>query len=196
MSFYPQHAQIPDELRTKVFLLRPLRTTDVELDYAALMVSKEMLRRWSQSDWPTDDFTLEDNLKDLKRHEEEHLERKAFTFTVLDSTGSECLGCVYINPLARLLEYTKASEDDLAVVNDHESVVAFWVRQPRLSDDLDKRLLKALIDWFKRKWAFSGVAFSTNDQDTRQMCLFDESGLGQRYVLNMPGEAAKFLVYD
>lgn len=43
---------VPEGLQTAEFLIRPLRTTDVELDYAAVMESKEFLRKWDQSTWP------------------------------------------------------------------------------------------------------------------------------------------------
>jgi hypothetical protein len=45
MGFYPQGSQVPTELKTAEFLLRPLRTTDVALDYAAVMDSRAMLHR-------------------------------------------------------------------------------------------------------------------------------------------------------
>src|SRR5436189_5938859 len=99
MEFYPANAPVPEEKRTNRLLLRPLRATVVELDYDAVMSSAEQLRRWSQSDWPADDFTLAQNLDDLQRHEREHRERVAFTFTVLNPHGTRCLCCVYITPL-------------------------------------------------------------------------------------------------
>ena len=54
--FYPEAAPVPSGLQTPEFVLEPLRTTHVELDYAALMDSTAMLRTWSQSDWPSDAF--------------------------------------------------------------------------------------------------------------------------------------------
>ena len=77
MEFYPAGVPVPQGKRTSCLRLRPLRVTDVELDYKAVMSSAEMLHRWSQSDWPTDDFTLAQNLADLQRHEREHIEARA-----------------------------------------------------------------------------------------------------------------------
>ena len=84
MIFGNKDAMIPDGLKTDKFLIRPLLTTDVELDYAAVMESKELLRKWEQSSWPADDFTIADNLKDLERHSREHVNRESFTFTVMN----------------------------------------------------------------------------------------------------------------
>jgi hypothetical protein len=99
MRFYPDDAAVPAGLRTDESHLRPLRASDAEIDYAAVMDSREMLRILSQSDWPSDTFTLEMNRKDLEEHEREHEERMAFTYTVLDPTESTCLGCVYVEQL-------------------------------------------------------------------------------------------------
>lgn len=74
MEFYPSSADVPDEKRTSRLFLRPLRAADVELDYDAVMSSSEMVRCWSHSSWPAEDFTLSENLDDLKCHEHEHNE--------------------------------------------------------------------------------------------------------------------------
>ena len=98
MVFGNENFTIPARLVTDGFSIRPLLATDVELDYAAVMESKEFLRKWDQSGWPADDFTLAGNLEDIQRHEREHNNRESFTFTVMNSTETECLGCIYIYP--------------------------------------------------------------------------------------------------
>src|SRR5262245_60678886 len=47
----PLHAPVspPDGTRTGRVLLRPLRATDVDRDYDAVMASREQLRRWGQT---------------------------------------------------------------------------------------------------------------------------------------------------
>ncbi len=62
--FYPDDRPVPGRLATAVLTLMPLTPQHVHLDYAALMNDKEMLRQWSGSAWPEDDFTVSDNLKD------------------------------------------------------------------------------------------------------------------------------------
>jgi hypothetical protein len=192
MLFYPQHAPVPAELRTDEFTLRPLLATDVELDYDAVMSSREMLRVWSQSDWPADDFMLQGNLQDLQGHEKDHIERKAFTFTMMNPTETECLGCVYIYSLEGLLKHLEASEAELAALDDYQANVSFWVRQSRLADELDRRLLAALVAWFERDWAFSRVLFDVHEQVERQALLLTEAGLEKLYVL---GEGVKYWIY-
>ncbi|MFX0169775.1 MAG: GNAT family N-acetyltransferase [Candidatus Hodarchaeota archaeon] len=166
MQFYPEDAAVPNELRTEEFHIRPLRVSDAEIDYAAVMDSKSMLRMMSQSTWPSDDFTLEMNRKDLERHEREHDERIAFTYTVLDPTERICLGCAYIHHLK-----------EGPMKGDHVAQLRFWIRQPYLNQDFDRLLLKYLIDWFKNDWAFSHVIISVCDIDKRQVQLATELGL-------------------
>jgi hypothetical protein len=65
---------------------------------------------------------------------------------------------------------------------DYRARTAFWARQSRLDDDLDRRLLSALIDWFRQDWAFSRVVFFTSEQDERQQRILADAGLRQCYV--------------
>ena len=179
MEFYPASVSIPQEKHTDRLYLRPLRATDVELDYEAVMSSAEMLRRWSQSEWPTDDFALAENLADLQRHESEHLERKAFTFTVLNPEGTRCLGCVYIQPLR---------PEEAALCKDavYAADVGFWVRASELPKALDQHLLATLCDWFQAEWAFDRIVFTIFPQETRQAALFAAVGLERRLVCTLP----------
>jgi RimJ/RimL family protein N-acetyltransferase len=96
VSFADPSEPVPAELRTDEFVLRPIRATDAELDYRAVMETREYLRLWEQSTWPADDFTVDANREDLVGLEERHDAHRAFTYTVLDPDGVECLGCVYV----------------------------------------------------------------------------------------------------
>ena len=164
------HAPVPDGTRTPRLWLRPLRATDVDLDYDAVMSSRERLRRWSQSDWPAEGFTHAENLADLERHEREHLERVAYTFTVLDPQGARCLGCVYLT--------APRTEVEALLPNAANAVnVGFWVRADEPSADLDAHLLATLLEWLTRAWRFDHVAFTVARDDHRQQDLLRSAGL-------------------
>ena len=168
MSFHPAGAAVPTERRTSRLLLRPLRATDVDRDYQAVMASAPMLRRWGQTDWPADDFTRAENLADLERHEREHLEGVAFTFTVLDPDGDRCLGCVYLVPLTE----TVAGES-----LEHACRISFWVRASEPATDLARHLLDTLLEWLHEAWAFDRAWFTTSPQDLPQVAVFEAAGL-------------------
>jgi len=179
MNFYPANALVPEEKRTDRLFLRPLRATDVELDYDAVMSSAQQLRRWSQTDWPADDFTLAQNLADLQRHEREHIERKAFTFTVLNPHATRCLGCVYITPVWRQVA-------QLCAGAAYAANVGFWVRTAELADDLDKHLLATLREWFQNEWVFDCVVFTVGQQEARQATILSEASLKRRAAFTLP----------
>jgi RimJ/RimL family protein N-acetyltransferase len=168
MPFYPDDAPVPTELRTDEFLLRPLRAADVDRDYEAVMATQETLRRSSGGRWPRPDFTLEENLADLEGHEEDFHARRGFTYTVMDPTETRCLGCVYAYPL---------SEEEGDGARDDEAAVWFWVRPDGVADDLDRRLLGALIPWLRDDFAFSRVLFRTRGNDERRAAILAEAGL-------------------
>ncbi|UCD18501.1 MAG: GNAT family N-acetyltransferase [Candidatus Zixiibacteriota bacterium] len=194
MQFYPRKAVVPAGLKTPEFVLRPLRVTDNELDYDAVMSSRKMLRVWGQSDWPEDHFTLDDNLHDLKRHEREHIDRKVFTYTIMNPSESVCLGCVYIRPLRLVLEYFHVDDHEVSTFGDYAACVSFWVRKSH-QDELEKRLLDALIEWFRQEWRFSRVVFKSNSLDRRQLHLFREAGLRRLYVTDIPDKEGQYLIY-
>ncbi len=180
MPFYPPDQVVPDALETSEFVLLPLRPEHVELDYEAVMASQEMLRIWSGSTWPKEDFTLAENLADLQWHHQEHQDREAFTYTVLDPKGVSCLGCVYIRSLTDLLA---ANPKILADIGQDEAIARFWVRTSQLTGGLDRRLLQTLLDWIARSWGFSRLFFHTRQANLQQITLFEESGLTKQMEL-------------
>src|SRR2546427_11469272 len=120
--FYPGDAIVPEALRTDEFLVRPLRATDVTLDYDAVISSRAELLLGSGGTWPKEGFTLEENLADLQRHEQEHRDRVAFTYTIMNPPETQCLGCIYIGPLERLLGQDGESGEYLS---DRTAYVSF-----------------------------------------------------------------------
>jgi RimJ/RimL family protein N-acetyltransferase len=171
-------APAPEGRRSDRVLLRPLRAGDVAADYEAVMSSPAMLRRWSQSDWPADDFTLAENLADLQRHEREHEEGVAFTFTVLDPEQTRCLGCVYLQPL-------RPEEAAWGAGARHAARVAFWVRESEIATGLDRHLLELMREWLRDSWSFDRVVFSASPDDVRQVRLLGEAGLAPLGMLTL-----------
>ncbi len=173
MKFYPENARVPEYLQSDGFVLEPLTPAHVALDYAALMSSKVMLRLWSGSPWPSDDFTLDDNQEDLAWHWQEHQECIAFTFTVLNPAKDTCLGCVYIKSMLELIENNEAWE---TAVSDYSALVRFWVTQSYLTQELDKTLLQTLDQWFTDSWAFNQLYWHTPVNNRQQIDLFQDNG--------------------
>ena len=166
MKFYREHDAIPAEYISEEYVFRPLTTKDVKLDYDAVMESKTSLRRIWNSTWPSDDFSIEENYDDLERHEMDHLARKEFTFTIMNSDETECLGCMYFRPLLESFS-----------TGDYQTAVRFWVRSSRIQDNLDKRVLEGIIHWLQSEWKFNKIVFVTGINEERQPTLFKNANM-------------------
>ena len=88
-------------------------------------------------------MTRDENLADLQRHAEDFRSRKGFTYTVLDPTSRDVIGCVYIYPL-------RDSEKDACTLS--------WVRESHAH--LDTPLWQAVGEWLESDWPFAGVEYA------------------------------------
>ena len=143
-SFVPADFEVPSVYETDRFRLRMLSVTDVEKDYEAVIESRELLHAMFGGPWPREGFTLEENRRDLERHQQDFLTRKSFTYTVVSLDESRVLGCLYINP-------SQSSEADAKVV--------MWVRQSEYDKGLDGVLFQTVKRWMDAVWPFVTVAY-------------------------------------
>ena len=82
-------------------------------------------------------MTVDENRADLERHARDFVDRKGFTFTVLDS-GDDVIGCLYVYP----------ARDGV-----HDANVQSWVRESEAA--LDDALRRAIADWLTSDlWPF------------------------------------------
>ncbi len=79
---------------------RPLRLSDAEADFEAVMASAERLRGWMDPDdpWP-EAMTLDENRVDLGWHEREFTSGHSYAWTVVE--GARVVGCCYLYPSDR-----------------------------------------------------------------------------------------------
>jgi len=187
-KFYPIGTPVPASTSTDRLLLRPLTVGHVDLDYDAVMASREQLNRWSQTTWPTPNFTLAENWADLDRHQREHDEGVAFTYTVLDPTESRCLGCVYITPIPESATYLYPNDS-------YSARVTFWIRSDELASGLESHLLATLRGWFAAEWPFDRVIHILSQQNPRQAGLLEEEGLVRRAAIAL-ADGRPCWVYD
>jgi len=141
--FVPENFDVPPLLETTQFRLRMLSVGDVEKDYEAVIESRDLLHSMGSS-WPSEGFTIEENLADLERHQQEFLYRKAFAYTVVSLDESRVLGCVYINPTD---------------IGNAEANVYMWVRQSEYDKGLDGVLFQTVKEWIVSSWPFTEVSY-------------------------------------
>ena len=149
-KFVPDDFIVPEKLETEKFRLRMLTVEDVEKDYDAVMSSREHLRSLAgqedeEDTWPEENMTIEEDLADLARHQDEFLKREAFVYTVMSLDESRCLGCVYINPSEK---------------KDFDTEIYLWARTSELKSGLEELLFETVKNWIEEKWPFNKVAFA------------------------------------
>ena len=153
-------ASLPDPLEMSRFLLEPLHERHAELDYAALMSCRVRLREELQwGEWPAEDFTLESNRTDLRRHDDEFVRQVAFAYTVLTPDGTRCLGCIYLE---------RCGEIDGAQL-------AFWVVDDAL--DMEATLVTNVLCWIHQSWSIERVLLPLRETNARGMALAQRLGL-------------------
>jgi hypothetical protein len=149
-SFVPPEFVVPSSLETPQFRLEPLGPQHNDADYAAWTSSREHIRStpgYPDGRWP-DDRSLDDNLRDLRRHADDFAHRRGFTYTVLDPVTADVIGCVYI--------YPDPEDADRASVQS-------WVRASRA--ELDVPLWRAVSAWLATSWPFERVAYDARPAD-------------------------------
>ena len=148
VDFVPPDFVPPASLETPLFRLEPLGPEHNEADYAAWTSSIEHIRRtpgFPDGRWP-DGRSIDDNLRDLRRHADDFEHRRGFTYTVLDPTTGDVVGCVYIYP---------------DTGGPRRASVQSWVRASRA--ELDGPLWRAVSDWLAAVWPFEAVAYGKRE---------------------------------
>lgn len=192
----PMGISAPAGLQTREFVLRALLASDAELDYDAVMESRELLRKWEQSTWPEEDFTIEANGQDLLKAQRRHADGDAFTYTVMNLDESECLGCVYVlAPDAKMFKGAQVAAIGDYQWSDCDAAVFFWVRTSRLPEGLDRTLLDALIAWFEGEWSFKAPVIVTSEHFDQQVAMIEGTHLRRRFEVKVPGAPGKYLAY-
>lgn len=156
---------IPEYFEHEGFCFEVLHPKHVELDYQALMKSVDFLRRWSNSPWPEDHFSVEDNLIDLEWHYAEFMEKIAFTYTILDQLKTNCLGCVYIRPVTSI---PSLSPEEKAKLDPFQFFISYWVITEIRNMQLEYEIFNGIRDWLQRDWKFQSVLFVSNSQIPEQ----------------------------
>lgn len=152
IPFVPPDFKVPEKLETQRFQVRMLTVGDVVKDYDAVMTSVDHLKNafGPHSTWPGEDLTLEQDLIDLGWHQKEFQTRRSFAYVVMNSSQSQCLGCVYIDPTRK---------------RGYDAEVSLWVRASEFDKGLDPILYQAVKQWIAKEWPFRKVAFPGREVD-------------------------------
>ena len=133
--------------------LRPIRGDDVDVDYPAVMGSRETLwaRYGEPWGWPPPTMTYEQDREDLEHHEVEIAAQQTFNYAVLDTGETELLGCVYSDP--------PELAGPVGTPEGSDAVVSWWVVDSQAGSDLERALADAVPRWLADTWGFRAVHF-------------------------------------
>jgi hypothetical protein len=132
------------------FHLRPIRASDTEIDYPAVMGSRERLwtifgEAWG---WPPATMTVEEDRADLARHEREIEAHESFNYALLNLTETELFGCVYIDPPER---------------TGADAEISWWVVDSHVGTSLEDAMAIVVPRWIDRVWPFARPRFVGHD---------------------------------
>jgi GNAT acetyltransferase-like protein len=141
--------------------LRPIRETDVDIDYPAVMGSRDRLWQifgpaWG---WPPADMTVEQDRVDLARHEREVDAHQSFNYAVLVADETELLGCVYIDPPERV---------------GADAEISWWVVDAMVGSPLDIELEREVPRWIATRWPLRSPRYIGHDLSWADWLALDE----------------------
>jgi hypothetical protein len=150
MTWLPEGFEHPDrvELPTGGHL-RPIREADVDIDYPAVMGSRERL--WAKYGepwgWPSATMSYQADKKDLARHEAEIAAHQTFNYAILDEDETRLLGCIYIDP------------PDAHSPAGADAVVSWWLVDQEAGTQLERTLDRFVPKWLAEAWGFQAAHF-------------------------------------
>ena len=144
-SFVPPFFAVPALHATADFKPVPLGLDLAELDYRAYMSSIDHLRKtFSSGNWPHKDLTMADALKDVEGEISRFHARTSFTYAVLNPSGTEERGCVYISPSRK---------------PGFDAQVRLWVTAAEHEKGFHSALQEEVKRWVSAVWPFRYVDY-------------------------------------
>lgn len=179
------------------FIVRPLTPSDVTLDYDAVMSSRDFLFHWEQDPpYPPEDFSVEDNLRDLEKMYSDHLDGSRYTYTVMNATETEVLGCVYLLPNDdRMYLSADVTSQDGTELSTVDATVSFWVRPSTWDEGFERVVLGAVLDWLHRDWLIKRPVIITNEHLHHQIATIEGLGLTRRFDFDRDKDMYTSLAY-
>lgn len=144
-------------------------------DYEAVMKSQESLRIYSQSTWPENDFTVDQNREDLQRHVDDNQNHEAYGYMIFSPDRRVCYGSLYVNPLAPISKYYALTDDLRSVLDQHDARIDFWLVEG-IDTKLAENILSGVRNWFEREWKIRPL-FSARRAMTSRQDLYSKAGL-------------------
>ncbi len=191
MTRNPERNPVPVTLVTPSFRLHRQRPGDNLKDYDAVMASKALLRTWSDSPWPEDDFSLQQNAEDLAGHIEDFGRDLAYGFSIFTPDESRLIGSLYLDPVAPFLDDYAVDETTAARLLGFDVRLEYWLRRGT-KRDFEEDFVREVLVWLKDAWWFHCPVFGSRRAMTARRALYEALGLKEVAVLMHKVEPRRF----
>lgn len=181
--FRPDFAP-PQTFECEAFVIFPTNEAFYLSDHDAVMKSKESLRVWSQSPWPEDAFTPEQNRDDLLLHVADNKNHEAYGYMIYSPDRKTCFGSVYVNPLAGLSDNYTLAEEEARALGEFDARVDYWVLTGEHA--LEKQVTEGLRDWLSQGWGILPLFACRREMRERQAIY---QALGLELFLDLTGKS-------
>ncbi len=146
---------------TQAHHLRPMGPADVDLDLPAVHASRERLwsiygQAWG---WPPVDLSREADIDDLAHHAAEIDAHESFLYGLFDAAETALLGCVYVDPPAKV---------------GADADISWWVVEHAVGSELERALDAFVPAWIEAEWPLHQPRYVGRDLSWQQwLCLPD-----------------------
>jgi hypothetical protein len=190
MSIFRPKFQPPRTFENESLVIFPTDEAFYLSDYEAVMKSKNGLRVWSQSDWPKDSFTAEENKEDLLHHVADNKTHAAYGYMIYAPDHKTCYGSLYVNPLAPIPENYSISTEDAAMLAGYDARLDFWVVDGEAA--LERQITESLREWMKEGWAIRALFACRREMRERQAIY---RALGLELLLDASGKSGNLMLF-
>lgn len=185
MDIFQPDFQPPKTFESEDILIFPTNEAFYLSDYEAVMKSKKGLRTWSQSEWPEDSFTPEQNRDDLLVHVADNKNHAAYGYMIYAPDHKTCYGSLYVNPLTSISSGYSLSTEEAATLEAFHARLDFWVVEDELS--LEKKITESIRDWMMEGWSIRPLFACRREMRERQAIY---QALGLELFLDLTGKEA------
>jgi len=149
-KFLPDNFKLKTEYKFKNFKIRKMKISDNPDDFKAVIDNAKLIEkvrggRVCHEVWPDPNFTLEDNLKDVKDMIEDFEKRTHICMLIKSLDDKEYLGCLYLFPIT--YKYP-----DLA--DKYDLDFSMFVTKRPYNDGEYPMIYKTIWEWLKTDLPF------------------------------------------
>lgn len=175
MDLFTLEFEPPKDVTTDRFVIFQTDEGLFESDHAAVMKSRDYLRVWSQSSWPEDDFSPEQNREDLKQHVDDNRTHTAYGYMIYSPDRKTCYGSLYVNPSKPIMTNyitTVVQRDEL---EKYDARIDCWIA-PDVETGFEADILKSIREWLENEWKIRPL-FSARPGMERRETIYQQIGL-------------------